>query len=302
MSRERTAASSPPLIEHVSDTARWVAFHRALESERPNALFRDPFARRLAGERGQRIAEGMPALPGTHPGPRGLTWVFSVRTAVFDELILDSIQSVQADAVLNLAAGLDARPYRLQLPSSLVWIEADRAEILDAKTELLAGEKPACRVERIAVDLADSEARQHLFDHVAGAHARVVVVTEGLLVYLEEAAVGSLADELRARTSMRRWILESITRDVLKRNMRGWGRVLAEGHAEWKFAVPNGLEFFRSHGWSPKVERSFFAEARRLGRLETRPAWLLRALTTLSKGFRRQLEDAVVYGVVEPSP
>jgi methyltransferase (TIGR00027 family) len=303
MSRNDSITSPPPLIEHVSDTARWVAFHRALESERPDALFRDLFARRLAGERGQRIAEGMPALPGSRPGPRGLTWVFSVRTAVFDELILDSIKSVDADAVLNLAAGLDARPYRLRLPASLVWIEVDRGEILDTKTEVLAGEKPACRVERIAVELADARAREHLFDQVASAHARVVVVTEGLLVYLEEAVVGSLADELRARTSMRRWVLESITPDVLKRNMRVWGRVLAEGHAEWKFAASKGgFEFLRPHGWSQNVRRSFFAEARRLDRLEARPAWLLRALTALSKGFRRQLENAVVYGVVEPSP
>jgi methyltransferase (TIGR00027 family) len=240
-----------------------------LESERPDALFRDLFARRLAGERGQRIAEGMPALPGTYPGPRGVTWFFSVRTKVFDELILDSIQSVDADAVLNLAAGLDARPYRLQLPSSLVWIEADRAEILDAKTEVLAGAKPACRVERIGVDLADARARQHLFDQVGSAHERVVVVTEGLLVYLAEASVGSLANELSTRVSMRRWVLESVVPEVLKRNMRAWGSVLAQGHAEWKFASPNGFEFFRPHGWSPKVERSFFAEARRFPAVST---------------------------------
>src|SRR2546422_199488 len=46
------SASGP--ITHVSDTARWVALYRAMESERPDALFRDPYARRLAGERGER--------------------------------------------------------------------------------------------------------------------------------------------------------------------------------------------------------------------------------------------------------
>jgi O-methyltransferase involved in polyketide biosynthesis len=45
-------------LRNISDTAHWVAFYRALESERPDALFRDPFARRLAGERGARITEG----------------------------------------------------------------------------------------------------------------------------------------------------------------------------------------------------------------------------------------------------
>ena len=45
-------------LRHISDTAHWVAFYRALESERPDALFHDPFARRLAGVRGARIAVG----------------------------------------------------------------------------------------------------------------------------------------------------------------------------------------------------------------------------------------------------
>jgi O-methyltransferase involved in polyketide biosynthesis len=49
-----------PLIENVSDTAFWVAHHRGLEGERADALFRDPLAKVLAGERGRQIAESMP--------------------------------------------------------------------------------------------------------------------------------------------------------------------------------------------------------------------------------------------------
>ena len=47
-------------IEHVMDTAFWVASDRALEGERADALFRDPLAAVLAGEKGRRIAESMP--------------------------------------------------------------------------------------------------------------------------------------------------------------------------------------------------------------------------------------------------
>jgi O-methyltransferase involved in polyketide biosynthesis len=55
---ESTAEPSDDgLIRNVSDTARLVALDRAVESERPDALFRDPFARRLAGERSARIAK-----------------------------------------------------------------------------------------------------------------------------------------------------------------------------------------------------------------------------------------------------
>jgi len=296
------SAPATRLIEDVSDTARWMAFHRALESERADALFVDPFARRLAGERGRRIAEEMPTVAGAHPGSRGLASALAVRTKAFDEMILDSVQRIGADAVLNLAAGLDARPYRLPLLSSLVWIEADRAAILDAKTEVLAGEKPACTIDRVAVDLADDRARENLFERVAASHSRVVVVTEGLLVYLDEARVASLADGLGARSSMRRWILESVAPEVLKRNMRAWGKVLAPANAEWKFAPPNGFEFFRPRGWSPTVRRPFMVEARRLGRESEVPhARLLRTLSFLSERFRQRMENLVVYGVMEPS-
>ena len=51
---------SEPVLRNISDTARWVAFYRAMESERPDALFHDPYARRLAGERGEQIVRSLP--------------------------------------------------------------------------------------------------------------------------------------------------------------------------------------------------------------------------------------------------
>jgi O-methyltransferase involved in polyketide biosynthesis len=80
--------------------------------------------------------DGMPTLPGAHPGARGLSWALAVRTGVFDDLLSASISDISADAVLNLAAGLDARPYRLSLPAHLTWIEADRPELLSKKADL----------------------------------------------------------------------------------------------------------------------------------------------------------------------
>ena len=110
-------ASDNDDLRNISDTARWVAIYRAIESDRPDALFHDPFARRLAGERGERIAETM-EFANRH------AWSFVARTVVFDRLIEDSIAS-GADMVVNLAAGLDTRPYRMALPANLPWIEVD---------------------------------------------------------------------------------------------------------------------------------------------------------------------------------
>jgi O-methyltransferase involved in polyketide biosynthesis len=53
---------SGPLIRNVSDTALWVAVYRARETDRPDAVFRDPYARRLAGARLKRLSFGMRLL------------------------------------------------------------------------------------------------------------------------------------------------------------------------------------------------------------------------------------------------
>jgi len=125
-----------PTIRHISDTARWAAVYRARETERKDALFRDPFARRLAGERGEQIAEATP-FHEKH------SWSWVTRTYLFDSIISEQVGQ-GADMVVNLAAGLDTRPYRMVLPASLKWVEVDLPEILDYKEELVCVLRCSC--------------------------------------------------------------------------------------------------------------------------------------------------------------
>src|SRR5450432_1729282 len=110
-----------PLIRDVSDTSFWIAHHRAVETRRPDALFRDSLAARLSGERGAKIATGMPAV-------RMTGWTVVMRTCLIDDYITCAVRN-GVDIVLNIGAGLDTRPYRMALPASLEWIEADFARI-----------------------------------------------------------------------------------------------------------------------------------------------------------------------------
>src|SRR5213593_1588443 len=138
-----------------------------MESERPDALFRDPYARRLAGERGERILDSM---------AKGRTWAWAmiVRTAVMDELILRAVARDGVGTVLNLAAGLDTRPYRLPLAPSLRWIEVDFPDVIAYKQAQLAGERPVCTLEQVGVDLTDARRRRALFTEIGGTGARQV--------------------------------------------------------------------------------------------------------------------------------
>jgi len=95
-------------ITNVSDTGRWTALHRATEMARPDALFRDPLAGRLAGDHGRAIVASVPRS--TRNG-----WWLVARTKIIDDAFAEAIAD-GCDRVLNLAAGLDTRPYRLELP------------------------------------------------------------------------------------------------------------------------------------------------------------------------------------------
>jgi len=69
--------SEPITVRGVSDTARWVAYFRALETRRPDALFHDPYAERLAGDHGFRIANTL--IQGNKQ-----EWAWVARTYLFD--------------------------------------------------------------------------------------------------------------------------------------------------------------------------------------------------------------------------
>ena len=251
--------SNDSAVRNVSDTALWVAVFRAQESERPDALFYDPYARQLAGERGAEI-EKQVGMPG---------WPIVVRTQALDELILKAVEDDGYDTVLNLAAGLDTRPYRLALPAALRWVEADLPAMIDYKREALKDAKCFCRLERHAVDLADPVARRALFTKVGAAANKVLVITEGLLIYLEPEEVKSLAADLRQPAAFKRWLLDLASPQLLKMLARRYGdNMLMNEDVRFKFAPPEHLEFFRPLGWATADYRSLVADAKRLKRFD----------------------------------
>src|SRR5262249_81560 len=195
-------------VRNISDTALWAARYRARETERPDGLFRDPYARRLAGERGEQVAAAFP----THDRNE---WAWIMRTVLFDRFLTQQI-AAGADMVVNLAAGLDARPYRMTLPAALQWVEVDLPDLLSYKEEILRGEKPARALTRVALDLSDLGARRALFADLSRRAGNAVVLTEGLLIYFSREEVGVFADDLGAQPTFRHWILDIASPGLLK--------------------------------------------------------------------------------------
>jgi methyltransferase (TIGR00027 family) len=245
-------------ISTVSDTARWMAVYRAAESARPDSLFSDPLADRLAGDHGRAIAAVAPRL--TQNG-----WWWVTRTILIDALVADAVRD-GCDRVVNLAAGFDTRPYRLDLPSGLEWIEADTPELIDEKQRLLKGETARCGIDRVAVDLADAPSRQSFLSDATSGARNALVLTEGLILYLDAPQVRSLARDL-LRDEVSWWVTDLLSPFIVRHMMR---RMPSLDRAPMKFGPPEGVSFFEHEGWTVADVRSIFKEAGRRKRLPFR--------------------------------
>lgn len=252
-------------VTNVSDTAILTATYRAMETNRKDALFHDPYAELLTGDRGKKIVESL------EPGKSG-AWATATRTVAFDEMIMRAVKE-GATTVINLAAGLDTRPYRLPLSPSLRWIEVDLPDIMAYKTKMLADKKAKCSLERISMDLADHLSRKKLFDRIDQEGGKVLVVAEGLLMYLKKDDVISLAEDLHREEHFHWWIADVIT-PRLHEAMKNSFKERAAGDVYVEFALEEGPGFFAKYGWKATAAQTMSEEGRRLKREPYRP-WAL---------------------------
>jgi methyltransferase (TIGR00027 family) len=268
---------------------------RAAENTHPNPLYRDPLALKLAGERGREIIKSLPK--------RGMSmsrWMMAIRTRLIDDLIGEAVAG-GVDLVLNLGAGLDTRPYRLELPSNLCWVEVDCAKITELKEFRLSGEQPACKLKRVSCDLVDISSRRALLASASGAGRNALVLTEGLIPYLSEEEVGALASDLNEYPCFRYWIADYFSPFVRKYRQAQSKRMRIE-NAPFKFAPEDYFGFFLRHGWQAKDVRYIADAAQKLGRPV--PAWVrvmfaLRGMF-LSPEERDQRKNSMAYVLFEP--
>jgi len=259
------------------------AAYRANESLRTDALFRDPFAEMLSGEHGRNILAGLPkqAFIGG--------WTVVIRTRIIDELIQAAIAE-GVDTILNIGAGLDTRPYRMNLPPGIHWIEVDQPHVIEFKTNRLRNASPVCDLEHIGLDLTDEESRDAALSKLAGTSQNALVLTEGVIPYLSEAAVASLGIMLRSHVSFKYWITDYFSPASYDYRRRS-GMSQAMKNAPFQFEPEDYFGFFKGIGWVSNKEKYFAIEAKRLRRPPPFPfpvRLIMRIAALLASPARRQ--------------
>jgi methyltransferase (TIGR00027 family) len=225
-------------IAHVSDTALMTAACRAMETERPDGLIRDPFAAQLAGSRGMAIARALTGLD-------LMCFGIGVRSRFLDRLVPETVTGHGIATVLSIGAGLDTRPWRLDLPATLRWIEVDFPAMLDYKDSIMASVPPKCRRERLAADVSNPYERESVFA-AAAADGPTLMITEGLLMYLSASTVEALA----ANATASHWLLDAASLDMARRVRMDTFQSIENVRAADHLDGHQILDVLHRNGWS----------------------------------------------------
>ncbi|WP_410535531.1 class I SAM-dependent methyltransferase [Streptomyces sp. KL2] len=248
-------------MEAVSRTAQWTAAARALESEREDRLFDDPYARTVAADTGFELLERY-AGAGTVP-------FLAIRTAYMDQAIVRTVAERGIRQVVFLAAGMDTRFHRLPWPDGVTVYELDRPALLEAKARMLAGEPaPAGRTRRaVAVDLT-GQWTGALKEAGWRSEEPVLWVVEGLLFFLTEESVRTLLATLSDTSAAGSVLIgDLISRAALDNPLsRPFLSALAEDGNPWLFGTDEPERLLEDSGWSPREVKQPGEEGADFGR------------------------------------
>ena len=233
-------------METVSYTSQWTAAARALETERNgDALFRDEFARELAAPRGFDLL--------TKYGGGGLTEFVAIRTKYLDDAVTSALASTDIRQVVLIAAGMDARAFRLDWPSDAVVYEVDHADLLTEKHTRLQRFQASPKVTRheVGADLAGDwlpALEEAGFDR----SKPTVWIAEALLFFLtEEQASGLLRTLREASAPGSRIALDILSKQLLRSPATQlFLSALRKDGIPWLFGTDDPAEFLASPGWA----------------------------------------------------
>jgi methyltransferase (TIGR00027 family) len=266
----RTEGDTWDLASSVGATATMVAAQRALAHR--EKLIDDPYAeplvRAVRMDFMTRMLDGEISFEDVDPAftVRLAAEGMAVRTRFFDQLFLDAAAAGVRQAVI-LAAGLDARGYRLSWPDGTVVYEVDQPEVIEFKTTTLAGlgAKPTATRRVVAIDLREDWPKA-LVDNGFDPTQPTAWSAEGLLIYLPSDAQDKLFDNITALSAPGSSLATERVRDVslfvngrpkqISEKMKELGSDIAMEDLVYQGERTNVIEHLEELGWTVAVQSS----------------------------------------------
>jgi len=208
------------ITQSVGATALGVAAARAAETESANPLVKDPFARVFLDAAGHGMwsvyadpelrAKAAELEPDMQAQLQLMVDFMATRTAFIDEFFLRAADSGVRQVVI-LAAGLDARTWRLPWPAGTVVYELDQPKVLEFKSQTLRehGAQPLAQLVNVPIDLRrdwPNALQEAGFD----AARPTAWSAEGLVRYLPAQAQDLLFERIHSLSVAGSWLASNV--------------------------------------------------------------------------------------------
>ncbi|WP_158998866.1 class I SAM-dependent methyltransferase [Pigmentibacter ruber] len=243
------------IINHVSDTAYLIAFYRMLEAKKKNSIVKDLLSFLLINDRAERICKKI-------KNKNHFDWLVPLRTNSIDFLISKYIKERNIDTVINLGAGLDTRAYRLDGLEKIKWFDIDFSNVIEYKSNLLKNVLPKCILQYIKLDLSLREERKKILSEICTQANNVLVLSEGLILYLKEIEVLFLSEDLLKHKNINYWIQDYYSKDYFKFSLISSKRSFK--NSPFQFFPKNIFEFYAEIGWKNNEIISCINEGKKL--------------------------------------
>lgn len=260
----------------VSTTAYYCAGVRMLDAQRPDSLLDDSYAERFMGEEGKKVFERFRHLTVPIGGHQ-------VRCRLIDDLVRERLNADSGARVVLVGAGFDSRAFRMRGGR---WVEIDERAVIERKEAVAPATSCPNPLERVAIDFA----RDRLADKLApyASHDPVVVICEGITMYMQPEQVDAMAATLQAAFP-RHWLfVDLMTGDFAKRYAQGMTQVLASIGTGFRGLENDPLGRIERHGYRRRSAESIVAKALALKRIPM-PSFMRHLLwlqPTLRDGYR----------------
>ena len=211
-------------IHGVPETMLQTLYARAAYSQKKNAKFHDDRAVEIVSRMDYDFSlAGKDAMMS-----KGVI----ARTLLLDRMAGDFIRKNPKSTVINIACGLDTRVYRLNTPPSVRWYNLDLPETIEVRRRFLPENGNITMIAKSAMD-------ESWADEIEEPEGRVLVIIEGLSMYLSEQDVRQMLSIISRRFERAEVIMEVMNPWVVK-NVKE--KSIEKTRAKFTWGIKSGKE------------------------------------------------------------
>ncbi len=190
-------------MKPISDMAFYCCGVRMQDAASAHPVCGDRYAERFMSDYGKSIYEFFRDEKNSNAS-------ILVRHRIIDELLQEQLRVRRNCSIVTIGAGFDSRPYRLAGGN---WFELDEPQVVDWKNECLPAAACPNPLQRIAIDFASDSLQDKLA--AIGNGGPVIVVVEGVFIYLSETEIRQSLTALQERFPDHQIICDLVSREMI---------------------------------------------------------------------------------------